>query len=49
MTWLPEAATSRFDGHTTKPATHATAKPMPAIAREPSGTTVEVLCGQPEQ
>ena len=22
---------------------------MPAIAREPSGTLVEVLCGQPEQ
>ena len=24
-------------------------QPMPAIAREPSGTLVEVLCGQPEQ
>ena len=24
-------------------------QPMPAIAREPSGTTVLVLCGQPEQ
>ena len=24
-------------------------QPMPAIAREPSGTTVDVLCGQPEQ
>ena len=24
-------------------------QPMPAMAREPSGTRVEVLCGQPEQ
>ena len=24
-------------------------QPMPAMAREPSGTLVEVLCGQPEQ
>ena len=24
-------------------------QPMPAIARLPSGTLVEVLCGQPEQ
>ncbi len=24
-------------------------QPMPATAREPSGTRVEVLCGQPEQ
>ena len=24
-------------------------QPMPAMAREPSGTAVEVLCGQPEQ
>jgi len=24
-------------------------QPMPAIAREPSGTLVLVLCGQPEQ
>ena len=24
-------------------------QPMPAVARLPSGTRVEVLCGQPEQ
>ena len=24
-------------------------QPMPAVARLPSGTTVDVLCGQPEQ
>ena len=24
-------------------------QPMPAVARLPSGTWVEVLCGQPEQ
>ena len=24
-------------------------QPIPPSAREPSGTTVEVLCGQPEQ